>query len=115
MRFLANVPGLIGPRSQGSRSTGTSSRLACRSIAAVPDFNGLDGVIKRFLQHDSTDGPQYEAEHPSLERLAVAYDGRVKIFERPGPKSVSPAMYCSGVEVVVWWRRIVDIRTPLHG
>jgi hypothetical protein len=24
-----------------------------------------------------------------------------KIFERPGPKSVSPATYCSGVKVVV--------------
>jgi hypothetical protein len=23
-------------------------------------------------------------------------------LERPGPKSVSPAMYCSGVRVVVW-------------
>src|SRR5258706_12388105 len=29
-----------------------------------------------------------------------------KSFERPGPKSVSPATYCSGVEVVVWWRWI---------
>src|SRR5262249_42979826 len=33
-------------------------------------------------------------------------------FERPGPKSVSPARNCSGVEVVVWWRWIVDIRAP---
>src|SRR5258705_5832097 len=33
-------------------------------------------------------------------------------FERPGPKSVSPATYCSGVEVVVWWRWIVDMRSP---
>jgi hypothetical protein len=31
-----------------------------------------------------------------------------KRFERPGPKSVSPATYCSGVEVVVWCRWIVD-------
>src|ERR1700694_3088703 len=35
-----------------------------------------------------------------------------KSFERPGPKSVSPATYCSGVEVVVWWRWIVDMRAP---
>src|ERR1700757_4531586 len=35
-----------------------------------------------------------------------------KSFERPGPKSVSPATYCSGVEVVVPWRWIVDIRPP---
>src|SRR4029077_183100 len=32
-----------------------------------------------------------------------------KTFERPGPKSVSPAMNCSGLEVVVWWKWIVDI------
>src|ERR1700761_8005202 len=35
-----------------------------------------------------------------------------KSFERPGPKSVSPATYCSGVEVVVWCRWIVDMRAP---
>src|SRR3954452_22896679 len=33
-----------------------------------------------------------------------------KSLERPGPKSVSPATYCSGVEVVVWCRWIVDMR-----
>src|SRR4029453_14121152 len=33
-------------------------------------------------------------------------------FERPGTKSVSPAMNCSGVEVVVWWMRIVDMDAP---
>src|SRR5271154_4691331 len=33
-------------------------------------------------------------------------------FERPGPKSVSPAIYCSGVEVVVWCRWIVDMHAP---
>src|SRR2546429_2238148 len=35
-----------------------------------------------------------------------------KSFERPGPKSVSPATYCSGVEVVVWCRWIVDMHAP---
>src|SRR5262249_36681242 len=35
-----------------------------------------------------------------------------KSFERPGPKSVSPATYCSGVEVVVPCRWIVDMRAP---
>src|SRR4029077_8868501 len=33
-------------------------------------------------------------------------------FARPGPKSVSPAMNCSGVEVVVWWRWIVAMGAP---
>src|SRR5258705_13900073 len=35
-----------------------------------------------------------------------------KSFERPGPKSVRPATNCSGVEVVVWGRWIVDMRAP---
>src|SRR5690242_5213336 len=36
-----------------------------------------------------------------------------KSSERPGPKSVSPAMYCSGVEVVVWCICIVDMRCSI--
>src|SRR6185295_14938273 len=35
-----------------------------------------------------------------------------KSFERPDPKSVSPTINCSGVEVVVWWRWIVDMHAP---
>src|SRR4029453_3574609 len=35
-----------------------------------------------------------------------------KSFERPGPKSVSPAMNCSGVAVVVCLKWIVAMRTP---
>jgi len=35
-----------------------------------------------------------------------------KIFDRPGPKSVSAAMYCSGVAVVVACILIVDMTTP---
>src|SRR5262249_11349250 len=37
-----------------------------------------------------------------------------KSFERPGPKSVSPAMYCPGVKVVVWCIWIVDMCCPLR-
>src|SRR2546430_9403890 len=33
-------------------------------------------------------------------------------FERPGPKSVSPATNCSGVAVVVWLRWIVTMCAP---
>jgi hypothetical protein len=36
-------------------------------------------------------------------------------FERPGPKSVSPATNCSGVAVVVWRRWIVDMACSLIG
>src|ERR1041384_4425539 len=35
-----------------------------------------------------------------------------KSSERPGPKSVSPAMYCSGVKLVVRCRWMVDMRPP---
>jgi hypothetical protein len=38
-----------------------------------------------------------------------------KIFERPGPKSVTPARNCSGVAVVVWWRWIVAVACSLIG
>src|SRR5215813_5393807 len=36
-----------------------------------------------------------------------------KSFARPGPKSVSPATYCSGVKVVVLCKWIVDMRASL--
>src|SRR5436190_16422259 len=51
-------------------------------------------------------------EGPRLCTLRYSSALLPKSFERPGPKSVSPATYCSGVEVVVWWRRIVDMRAP---
>jgi hypothetical protein len=35
-----------------------------------------------------------------------------KIFERPGPKSVTAAMNCSGVAVVVVVKWIVAMRAP---
>src|SRR5215471_2551156 len=38
-----------------------------------------------------------------------------KIFERPGPKSVTPARNCSGVALVVWWRWIVAMACSLIG
>ena len=44
--------------------------------------------------------------------LEVLVGAVAKELERPAPKSVSPATYCSGVEVVVWWRWIVDMRPP---
>src|SRR5215472_10308138 len=52
-------------------------------------------------------------EGPRLCTLRYSSALLPKSFERPGPKSVSPAMYCSGVEVVVWCRWIVDMRAPL--
>src|SRR6266850_2604783 len=51
-------------------------------------------------------------EGPRLCTLRYSSALLPKSFERPGPKSVSPATYCSGVEVVVWWRWIVDMRAP---
>src|SRR6266581_376150 len=51
-------------------------------------------------------------EGPRLCTLRYSSALLPKSFERPGPKSVSPATYCSGVEVVVWRRWIVDMRSP---
>src|SRR5262249_52386602 len=51
-------------------------------------------------------------EGPRLCTLRYSSALLPKSFERPGPKS---AMNCSGVEVVVWWRWIVDIRVPYLG
>src|ERR1700724_1087280 len=48
-------------------------------------------------------------EGPRLCTLRYSSALLPKSFERPGPKSVSPATYCSGVEVVVWWRWMVDM------
>src|SRR5712692_2020075 len=54
-------------------------------------------------------------EGPRLCTLRYSSALLPKSFERPGPKSVSPATYCSGVEVVVWCRWIVDMRDPFLG
>src|SRR5271155_2402046 len=51
-------------------------------------------------------------EGPRLWTLRYSSALLPKSFERPGPKSVSPATYCSGVEVVVWCRWIVDMHAP---
>src|SRR5260370_24167390 len=51
-------------------------------------------------------------EGPRLCTLRYSSALLPKSFEPPGPKSVSPATYCSGVEVVVWCRWIVDMRSP---
>src|ERR1043166_9458903 len=46
---------------------------------AVLDFDGLNGVFKRFCQNASADGPNHEAEQLSLDVLAVAYDDHVNV------------------------------------
>jgi hypothetical protein len=50
-------------------------------------------------------------------RITLRYPSALlgKIFERPGPKSVTPARNCSGVAVVVWWRWIVAMACSLIG
>jgi|SRR5215471_7911007 len=45
------------------------SLLSCR---VVPGFDGPGGVYKRLFQNAFADGPQHQAEHPSLEVLAFA-------------------------------------------
>jgi hypothetical protein len=53
--------------------------LALGLQCAVPGFDGLDGVFKRLFQNALADGPEHEAEHPSLEVLALAYDDHVDV------------------------------------
>src|SRR3954464_12442236 len=53
-------------------------------------------------------------EGPRLCTLRYSSALLPKSFERPSPKSVSPATYCSGVEVVVWCRWMVDMRRPFR-
>jgi len=45
----------------------------------VPGFDGLDAVYKRLFQNAIADGPEHEAEQPSLEVLAVANDDQVNV------------------------------------
>src|ERR1017187_9507777 len=56
-------------------------RLLCGPLSrrGVPGFDGFDGVLKRLFQNAPADGPEHEAEHPSLEVLALAYDGHVNV------------------------------------
>ena len=59
------------------RRTAGGSRCALLSRRDVPRFYSLDGVFKRLFQKPLSDGPDDEAEQPSLEVLAVAYNDYV--------------------------------------
>src|SRR5947199_1028321 len=50
----------------------------------VPGFDSLDGVFERPFQDTPADGPEHEAEHPSLEVLAVAHDDHVNVGRAVG-------------------------------
>ena len=52
--------------------------------STVPGFDGLDGVFKRLFQNALADGPEHEAEQPSFEVLAVAYDDHVNVGHAVG-------------------------------
>jgi hypothetical protein len=54
------------------------------SRCAIPGFDGLDGVFKRPFQNAPADGPEHQAEQPSLEVLAVAYDDHVNVGRAVG-------------------------------
>src|ERR1700752_1095772 len=58
--------------------------------------------------------PSVTSASEALRRCTLRYSSALlpKSFERPGPKSVSPAMNCSGVDVVVWCIWIVDMQAP---
>ena len=64
--------------------TGPGSRYAPHFRRGVPDLDSLDGVFKRLLQNSFADGSDHEAEQPSLEVLAVAYDDHVDVGQAVG-------------------------------
>src|SRR5580704_10578104 len=55
------------------------------SHRAVPGFDGLDGVYKRLFQYALTDSPDHQADQPSLEVFALAYDDHVNVGQTVGP------------------------------
>src|SRR3954452_16920162 len=55
-----------------------------RRRAVVPRFDGLDGLFERAFQPALADGPEHEADEPSLEVLAVAYHDVVHLGRSVG-------------------------------
>jgi hypothetical protein len=56
-----------------------------RSRRGIPGFDGLDGVHKGLFQDALADGPENEAERPSLDVLAVAHHDGVQVGRAVGP------------------------------
>jgi hypothetical protein len=54
------------------------------TTADVPRFDGLDGVYKCLPQNPFADGPNHQAEQPSLEVLALAYGDQVDVGQTVG-------------------------------
>jgi hypothetical protein len=50
------------------------SSCGFKSRRFVPGFDHFNGVFKCLFQNVPADGPEHEAEHSSLEVLALAYD-----------------------------------------
>ena len=44
----------------------------------------LTGLARRLFQNALADGPEHDAEHPSLETVAVAYDHHVDVGQTIG-------------------------------
>ena len=61
-----------------------ASGCAPLSYHAVPGFDGLDGVYKRLFQNALADGPDDQAEQPSLEVLALADDDHINVGRAVG-------------------------------
>jgi hypothetical protein len=81
----------------GSATIAMLARISTSSVPAsrrvVPSFDGPDGLIQCLLKDALADGPEHDAEEPSLEVLAVAYDDHVLIG---GP--VGLGRECVGLE-----------------
>jgi hypothetical protein len=65
------------------------------------DVVGIGPVVVQAFPNATRASVTSASVRPTLCTLRYSSALLPKSFERPGPKSVSPAMYCSGVRVVV--------------
>ena len=81
---------VVGPTSRNSGEKWGTQHFIALTLnrgsggQAIAGFDGLDGVYKRLFQNALADGPEHQAEQPSLEVLALAYDDHVNIGRAVG-------------------------------
>ena len=82
------------------------SRRTCLSRRAVPCFDSLYGVLERLLQNALAVSPDYDAEQPSLEVLAIAYDDHVDVGQTVGaPREGVGVARCASPRVGIGRRK----------
>jgi hypothetical protein len=74
----------ISPDESGKSGLRVHRTRKFLSRRPVPGLDGPDGVYKCLLQNALADSTEHEAEHPSVEVLAVAYDDHVNVGRAGG-------------------------------